>query len=90
MELENKKNTNNSELFINVKKLKPRFSNSKEAIQYFTKKLENISSLKKCTIEELIFNAEKKPNDELFLDALSLSRKIQFLKKVKASHGQEN
>ena len=87
MDYEIIKDANDSELFLSVEKLQPRFASNTEAIQYFTKKLEKISILKKCTVEDLILSAEENPKDELFLDALSISRKIQFLKKAKASHG---
>ncbi|NOT77539.1 MAG: hypothetical protein HOP07_00895 [Bacteriovoracaceae bacterium] len=81
MELEIKKDK--SKLFSSIEKLKPRFTSNKEAIQYFTKKLKKISIVKKCTIEDLILSAEEKPTDDSLLDALSLSRKIQFLKKLR-------
>lgn len=81
MELEIKKDK--SKLFSSIEKLKPRFTSNKEAIQYFTKKLEKISIVKKCTVEDLILSAEESPNDDSLLDALSLSRKIQFLKKLR-------
>lgn len=81
MELEIKKDK--SKLFSSIEKLKPRFTSNKEAIQYFAKKLEKISIVKKCTVEDLILSAEESPNDDSLLDALSLSRKIQFLKKLR-------
>jgi len=81
MELETKTDTEKSELFSSVEKLKPTFASNEAAIQFFSKKLEEISSIKKCTINDLIISAEENPTDELFSEALSLSRKIQFLKK---------
>lgn len=82
MELRTKTDTKISALFSSILKLKPTFASNEEAIQFFSKKMEEISSIKKCTLNDLIIKAEENPTDELFSEALSLARKIQFLKKV--------
>ena len=81
MEYENKKERiENVGLFKIAEKLKPKFSSSGAAINFYTGKLEEISSIKKCTILELIKLAEINSEDEILSEVLSFSRKISFLK----------
>lgn len=69
-------------LFNHAEKLKAKFKNPRAAINFYTNRLEEISNTKKCTFLELIKRAEENQEDQIFSEALSISRKIQFLKRT--------
>ena len=77
-----KATSDNCSLFNHAEKLKAKFKNSKAAINFYTNRLEEISNTKKCSILELIKRAEENQEDQILSEALSLSRKIQFLKRT--------
>jgi hypothetical protein len=74
-------NIEKSELYDRAEKLKALFKTPQEALAFYSCELESLA--KKCgvSVSELILKAENSPSDEMCTYALSLSRKIQTLKK---------
>lgn len=65
-------------------KAQPEFSSASEAIASFSKALEEIAAKRNLTIDQLLKAAELSDSmDEELLSALSLSRRILRLKKIK-------
>jgi hypothetical protein len=69
-------NIEKSELYDRAEKLKALFKTPQEALAFYSCELESGVS-----VSELILKAENSPSDEMCTYALSLSRKIQTLKK---------
>lgn len=82
MEYETQEKLEISELFKRAETLKAKFANSEAAIQFYSRRLEEISNIQQCSIAKLIERAEEDNTSEIFLEAISLSRKIQILKKI--------
>ena len=73
-----------SKLYEEAEKKTPKFASNEEALIFYVKELETLSNKYKCSISDLIKKAEEEPMNDDFSLALSLSRKVQFLKQASA------